>query len=197
MRITILGRGTLADLLARLAERAGHTVWWSEGPASTDENDTADLVILTVSNTAVETMVAGIRPAIARDAVVVDATTPWENEGGAHEAETSASGTEWIARALPHARIVRAFASVPAEALATVLDRPTSEQTADLAVPLAGDDHAAKALVGKFMHDIGVEPFDLGALESAAVLDPGGALWRKALSQVEMLEAVGFLSGDG
>jgi len=29
------------------------------------------------------------------------------------------------------------------------------------------------------------------------VLEPGGALWGKALSQVELLEAVGGLSGDG
>ena len=42
-----------------------------------------------------------------------------------------------------------------------------------------------------------MEPFDLGALASADVIDPGGALWGKALSQVEMLEAVGWLSGDG
>ena len=50
---------------------------------------------------------------------------------------------------------------------------------------------------GTFMRQIGVEPYDLGALASAEVIDPGGPLWGKALSQIEMLEAVGWLSGDG
>jgi predicted dinucleotide-binding enzyme len=93
--------------------------------------------------------------------------------------------------------MVRAFASVPAEALARVLNGPASSQAARLAVPLAGDDRDAKATVGTFMREIGVEPFDLGALGSADVLAPGGALWGKALNPVEMLEAVGLLSGDG
>jgi predicted dinucleotide-binding enzyme len=80
---------------------------------------------------------------------------------------------------------------------------PLAEPLARLAeraghtVPLAGDDSEANSLVAQFMREIGVEPFDLGALGSADVLEPGGALWRKALSQVEMLEAVGWLSGDG
>jgi hypothetical protein len=178
MQIRIVGRGPIAEPLARLAERAGHTVRWpDEGAAPTGADDAPDLVILAFSGTTADAMLASILPAIAHDVVVVDASIP--------------------AATLPHARLVRAFASVPAEALVAVLDRPTSEQSASLAVPLAGDDREAKALVMKFMREIGVEPFDLGALAIAAGLDPGGALWRKALSQVEMLEAVGYLSGDG
>jgi predicted dinucleotide-binding enzyme len=198
MRITILGRGPLAEPLARLAERAGHTVLWAQQDAApSGADDTADLVILAVSSTVVETMFASIVQAISQDAVVVDATVPTEIERHEGPERRPPSRTEWIAATLPQLRIVRAFASVPVEALATVLNRPTSDQSADLAIPIAGDDREAKALVGKFMHEIGVEPFDLGALSGAGVLDPGGALWQKALSQVEMLEAVGCLSGDG
>jgi predicted dinucleotide-binding enzyme len=47
------------------------------------------------------------------------------------------------------------------------------------------------------MREMGVEPFDIGALAAAEVLDPGGALWGLALTPIEMLEAVGELSGDG
>jgi predicted dinucleotide-binding enzyme len=71
------------------------------------------------------------------------------------------------------------------------------EESARLAVPLAGDDRDAKAVVARFMRGIGVEPFDLGAFSNGDVLEPGGALWQKALTPVEMLEAVGYLSGDG
>jgi predicted dinucleotide-binding enzyme len=66
-----------------------------------------------------------------------------------------------------------------------------------LAIPIAGDDADAKAAVEMFIRDIGGEPFDLGPSSVAEVLAPGGPLGGKALSQVEMLEAVGWLSGDG
>src|SRR2546423_774406 len=198
MQISIPGRGPRAEPLAHLAERAGHTVRWVEaGAAPSGTANVPDLVILAGSRTAVETMLASVPSAISQGVVVVDATIPMEDERHAGAGEGAGSGTEWIAATLPHARIVRAFASVPAEALATVLNRPTSEQSASLAVPLAGDDLEAKALVAKFMREIGVEPFDLGALGISDVLDPGGALWGRALSEVEMLEAVGWLSGDG
>ncbi len=198
MRISILGRGPLAAPLARLAERAGHTVRWAAADAAPSRaDDAADLAILAGSRAAVESMLARTPLSISQDIVVVDATTPTETDGHGDGAEATGSDADWIKTALPLSRIVRAFASVPAEALAAVLDRPTSGQPARLAVPLAGDDRQAKALVGTFMREIGVEPFDLGALGSADVLDPGGALWGKALSPVEMLEAVGWLSGDG
>ena len=198
MRITILGRGPLAEPLAELAEHAGHTVQRvREAPAPADAVDVAELVILAGSSTAVRTMLESIAPSIPDGVVVVDATIPTLDDRDGGEPEPRRSGAEWIPVLLPAARIVRAFASVPADALAKVLNGPTSEQAARLAVPLAGDDRDAKAMVGKFMREIGVDPFDLGALGSADVLAPGGALWGKAFSQVEMLEAVGLLSGDG
>lgn len=198
MRVRIIGHDPVAEPLARLAERAGHVVRWEEpGTATSGSDDASDLVILAFSDAAIETTLANIRPVISQDVVVVDATIPMENERHGSGETKTASGTERIAAWLPHVRIVRAFASVPADALAALLNRSTSDQSASLAVPLAGDDREARALVAKFMRELGVEPFDLGALGSAAVLEPGGALWRKALSQVEMLEAVGWLSGDG
>lgn len=200
MQITILGSGPLAEPLAKLAERAGHSVQWVQEVPQSERDGAIDapaLVILAGSSTAVQMMLETIAPSIPRGAVVVDATIPTRDERDGGEAEAREAGAEWIPAMLPGARIVRAFASVPAEALATVLNGPTSEEAARLAVPLVGDDRDAKAQVGKFMRDIGVEPFDIGALRSADVLAPGGALWGKALSQVELLEAVGLLSGDG
>lgn len=198
MNITILGRGPLAEPLAALAQRAGHTVRRVQEVATAgDAGDAPDVIILAGSSTAVGTILTSIASSISQDVIIVDASIPTHHEDGESSAEPVGSGAAWIAATLPRARVVRAFASVPAEALVAVLDRSTPDQTASLAVPVAGDDHEAKTVVGKFMREIGVEPFDLGALTNAAILDPGGALWGKALSQVEMLETVGWLSGDG
>jgi predicted dinucleotide-binding enzyme len=197
MRIIILGRGPSAEPLARLAERAGYTVrWLSDGTASSGK-EAADVCILAGSRADVEALFLIIALPTTRDTVVVDATIPTADDRARDETDTAPAATDWIASKLPHADIVRAFTSVPAEALTRVLNGPPVDESARLAVPLAGDDRDAKAVVARFMRGIGVEPFDLGAFSSGDVLEPGGALWQKALTPVEMLEAVGWLSGDG
>jgi 8-hydroxy-5-deazaflavin:NADPH oxidoreductase len=202
MRVEVVGRGPLADPLVRLAERAGDVVDWVQQPGdSPTVHERPDLVILAGSRSAVEPLLT----ARLADAVVIDATIPTHNDGVEPPAEPVASRSNWIANALPRAQVVRAFASVPADSLVAVLDASRAEDAgklaiplaAPLAVPFAGDDREAKALVERFMRGIGVEPYDLGALRVADALEPGGALWGKALSPVEMLEAVGWLSGDG
>ena len=201
MRIRIFGGGPLAQPIAGLAERAGHTVRWSdETPVPPYNDELLDLVILAGSRSGVEADLANISGESLQSLIVVDAITPTANEVDGCSPETPLSiGAEsaWIATMIPEPRIVRAFASVPVDAFAALLAGSASDAATRLAVPLAGDDGDAKALVGAFMREIGVEPFDLGALRSAEVLDPGGPLWGKALTEVEMLEAVGWLSGDG
>jgi len=195
MRIRIFGRGSLAQPLARLAARAGHTVRWLEQtPVPPYSDELLDLVILAGSKAGVESDLANVSAESLQRLIVVDAITPTQNE---LDGSSIVADAAWIAAMLPEPRIVRAFASVPAQAFIDLLDDDSSGSSPQLAVPLAGDERDAKAVVETFMRGIGVEPFDLGALRSADVLDPGGALWGKALSQVEMLEAVGWLSGDG
>ena len=198
MRVIVVGRGPLAEPLAELAERAEHTVTWvQQAPPPWSAVATPDLVILAGSSTAVQTLVEQITASIADYVIVVDATTPTVDDRTGDDAERQRPGTAWIPALLRGARIVRAFASVPAEALEAVLNKPTSAETTRLAVPLAGDDRDAKTVVATFVRTIGLEPFDVGSLRTADVLAPGGALWGKALNQTEMLEAVGELSGDG
>jgi predicted dinucleotide-binding enzyme len=129
------------------------------------------------------------------DVVVVDATATPESDQGDGEDEPI-SESEWMAL-LPSARIVRAFASVPAEAFSSIVDREATHTESELAVPLAGDDAAAKDIVCQFMRQIGVEPFDLGPLTVSYVMEPGGPLWGKAVDGLDMVECIGWLSGDG
>ena len=200
MLIIILGRDPVAEPIAGLAERAGHTVRWSEQATATPPIDESfGLAILVGSRSSVEADLANVASERLHGLVVVDAIVPTQDtlDHSSREAPWSIEAeSAWIATMFPEARIVRAFASVPTQAFSDLLNRNTPDGPR-LAVPFAGDDHDAKARVGEFMRDLGVEPYDLGALASADVLDPGGPLWGKALTQVELLEAVGRLSGDG
>ncbi|HEX7981680.1 MAG TPA: hypothetical protein VF461_23935 [Gemmatimonadaceae bacterium] len=197
MNISILGRGPLAEPLALLAERAGHSVRRLTTAEPAQASDMGRLAILADTREALAPMLAQIAPAGARDIVFVDATTPSQDDRGRSADQRGGSDDASFDAALPGSRVVRAFASVPADALRAVVDAPPSQPGERLGVPLAGDDAQARGVVGEFMRSIGVEPVDLGGLGNAQIIEPGGALWGKALSQVEMLEAVGWLSGDG
>jgi 8-hydroxy-5-deazaflavin:NADPH oxidoreductase len=202
MRIRIFGCGPLAAALTGLAERAGHTVWRSgPTPLPPYADELLDLVILAGDRRTVDAELANVSAESLRDLIVVDALTPVREDPAGSSSESAAASisatTLWIGTMLPEARIVHAFASVPAHAFMELLSRGAFEDTSMLAVPIAGDDADAKAAVEMFIRDIGSEPFDLGPSSVAEVLAPGGPLWGKALSQLEMFEAVGWLSGDG
>jgi 8-hydroxy-5-deazaflavin:NADPH oxidoreductase len=198
MRIRVFGRGPLAEPIVRLAERAGHLVRWCEQiPVEPYNDEMLDLVILAGSRSGVEADLANVSSESLQSLIVVDAITPTQSESDGSSSETAGADAEWIATMFPEARIVRAFASVPAQAFSDLLNRTSSDGATKLAVPFAGDDHDAKAVVATFIGEIGFEPFDLGGSSTRKVLDPGGPLWGKAMSEVEMVEAVGWLAGDG
>src|SRR5690349_10835388 len=145
MRIRIFGRGSLAQPLARLATRAGHTVRWLEQtPVPPYSDELLDLVILAGSKAGVESDLANVSAESLQRLIVVDAITPTQNE---LDGSSIVADAAWIASMLPEPRIVRAFASVPAQAFIDLLDDDSSEASTQLAVPLAGDDRDAKAVV--------------------------------------------------
>ncbi|HEY4307649.1 MAG TPA: hypothetical protein VGM82_24455 [Gemmatimonadaceae bacterium] len=196
MHITIVGDGHLVGPLAELSTRAGHTVLQVDGQ-TIDPSACAlsELVIVAGDRVAVSDTVAIVATRIRDDAVVVDATTTLEvDQSDGSEEHIDAS--EWMSL-LPTTRIVRAFASVPADAFVALTDQSKTHDPTDLAVPLAGDDADSKSVVQRFMQQIGVDPFDLGPLTVSYVMEPGGPLWGKAADALEMQECIGWLAGDG
>jgi predicted dinucleotide-binding enzyme len=187
MHLSILGDGTLVVPLTQLSKRAGHTVGASDAP---------DLLVLVGERAAMADLIDRVGIATREDVVIVDATTPDAPDAPGAVAERARSDAAWTTR-LPGRRIVRAFASVPAEAFLAIIAEETPRVRSDLAVPLAGDDVEAKAKVSEFMRQIGVEPFDLGPFAVGYVMEAGGPLWGTAVSDVELRELVGWLSGDG
>lgn len=84
------------------------------------------------------------------------------------------SAAEQIAALVPDAHVVEAFTSVFADFL------DGGPRTVDggrpATVTYAGDDAAAKDIVGGLITDIGFEPVDAGPLRNARYLEPAGFL---------------------
>lgn len=180
MKIGIIGSGNIGGTLTRRLQELGHdvTVANSRGPqsltaltaetgasAGTVEHTARDneLVVIAVPVAAVTTL-----PLEAfRDKLIVDATnySP-ERDGDIVEiADKSLTSSRWTAEHFPGARVVKAFNTIYARHL---LDngRPAGSD-GRIALPIAGDDPAAKATVMTMVDELGFDPVDAGTLDES------------------------------
>jgi len=196
MRVAIIGSGGLVTSLIALSARAGYSVLrLDEYALDPTSCALSDMLIIAGERPTLTHLIARVSPALRADVVVVDATAPVGDQRSERSGDLMSEG-EWkpFSQTTP---IVRAFASVPAEAFSRLADNSAGRDASDLAVPMAGDDVSAKAMVSEFMVQIGVSPFDLGPLAVAYVMEPGGPLWGKAVDELDMRECIGWLAGDG
>ena len=177
MRLGIIGAGLVGAGVGRLAVMAGHqvTIANSRGPESL-ASLCADIGC--EAGTAQEAAMAGELVLIAiplsqlaalpaealSDKIVLDANNYYPERDGAfanldkHETTTS----ELLAQHLPAARIVKAFNAI----LASDLDRHARPAGSPdrRALPIAGDDPAAKARVAALHDQLGYDTVDAGPL---------------------------------
>ena len=177
MKIGIIGAGFVGRSVAQKAVEAGHEAMLSNsrGPQSLFSMKSAlGCAVGTVDEAIAfgEVIVLAI-PLAAYDAlppegfkgkIVIDAINYYHERDGHIEAldrgETTTS--EMIAAHLPGARVIKAFNAIRMIDL-DVAGRP--EGAADrLALPLAGDDAEAKAVVAGLYHQFGFDSVDAGSL---------------------------------
>jgi NADPH-dependent F420 reductase len=168
--VSIIGTGNMGTAVAEIARKAGAAV---QVVAHADAGTpvAGDVVVLAVPFGALAEIAEQRRDQLAGK-VVVDVTNPVDFatlDGLTVPADGSAAAQ--LQAALPQARVVKAFNTSFAAALAsgTVGEQPVT-------VLVAGDDDAAKAQVA-----------DLAKGGGLAVADAGG------LKRARELEAVGFL----
>ncbi|CAH2603293.1 NADP oxidoreductase [Rhodovastum atsumiense] len=177
MRIGIIGAGFIGRAVARLAVAAGHEVMVSNsrGPHTlTSIPPGTGAGIGTVAQAArfgeiglvaiplhqIHTLPADT----LAGRIVLDANNYYPARDGAiaeldaHHITTS----ELLARHLPHARIVKAFNAI----LATDLEKggQVLESGRRRALPIAGDDPAAKAVAAGLLEQFGFDVVDAGTL---------------------------------
>jgi predicted dinucleotide-binding enzyme len=198
MRIGIIGAGNIGGTLARLLTRAGHEVVVanSRGP-KTLAGLVAELGERATAGTVADAAGAGEVVMVAvpfpryRDLpaaglagkIVVDANNDWSGEGG-----DALSSSEVIAAALTGARVVKAFNTihyVELDSQGTVAGTPGRR-----AIPIAGDDPEAKAVVAGLIDDIGFDVYDVGSLAAGRRIEPGSPAFNVGLTREEIAAAL-------
>jgi 8-hydroxy-5-deazaflavin:NADPH oxidoreductase len=204
MRIGIIGSGNIGGTAAKLFMLARHEVALSHasGPESLRDDvaalgpraraatieeaiDFGDVVLL-----AIPWRSRGDLPAARlRGKIVIDAMNPYKPDRSLYDLGSSTSSEE-VAKALPGARLVKAFNHLFARDLATrgAPERPLDQRTALL---IAGDDADAKGVVSQLATDIGFAPVDTGSLrDGGRVQQAGGPLYARVLSGAEARAAL-------
>jgi len=206
MIIGFLGAGQMAQTLAPVWLRAGHRVLLanSRGPASLadlvatlgpaasavtpPELTGADVVVLATRWDQLPKALAGVGPLTGK--VVVDATNNFVDDKLVDIGPRGSS--EVVAELVPGARLVKAFNHLLIRRLGTLHDHAEP-----LALYLAGDDPAAKAVVAGLIRDLGGVPVDTGRLVEGARRWAAGGVLSGHDHPLTGTEAEALLAGHG
>ncbi|MFF8447730.1 NADPH-dependent F420 reductase [Streptomyces leeuwenhoekii] len=188
MDITVIGTGNIGSELARALARAGHTLTLanSRGPESlreladelharaaatiADAVAHADVIVLSVPFGVIPTLAGDLRQAPA-STVIVDMSNHYPLGGYVAEGleDTTAQST-WISTQIGRP-VIKAWNTVFSLTLAT---KGQAQGHPDrIALPVAGDDPAAKKVVMQLVEDTGFDAVDAGPLSESWRMEPG------------------------
>ena len=186
--IGIIGSGMIGGTVARLSVAAGHHVVLSNsrGPETLDEL-VAELGPLATAGTAEQAAEAGelVLVSVPLKAIseipakplagkpIMDTGNYYaQRDGQIEELDTGAITTSGLLqRQLPDAHVVKVFNNIFFKHLLS-LARPHGAEDRT-ALPIAGDDAAAKAAVTAFLDSIGYDTVDTGSLADSWRQEPG------------------------
>ncbi|MFI6209665.1 NADPH-dependent F420 reductase [Streptomyces sp. NPDC051041] len=190
MRIGIIGAGNIGGNLTRRLTALGHDVFVanSRGPhtltALAEETGArpvpveeaargAEVVVVAIPVKAVPDLPAGLLDEAADGVAVIDTGNYYPRERDGRIAEIEDEGlteSRWTERRIGHP-VIKAFNGTYAQ---DILDRPRPAGAPDrLALPVAGDDEAAKAKVRALIDELGFDTVDAGGLDDSWRQQPG------------------------
>jgi predicted dinucleotide-binding enzyme len=205
MKIGIIGAGHIGGTLTRRLTALGHDVLVanSRGPDSlrdlayetgakavsvTDAVKGPDLIVVTVPMRAVAAL-RGLLADVAKTVPVIDTNNYYPNPRDGHIAAIEGGLTEsrYVEQTLGHP-VVKAFNNIMARDL---LNRGVAKGTPGrIALPVAGDDPAAKAVVLKLVDDLGFDAVDAGGLDESWRQQPGSPAYVKNFAEPELRKAL-------
>lgn len=188
MNIGIIGSGNIGSALAHRFTAAGHNVWIanSRGPQSlsslaaetgatpasvTDAAHGKDVVVVTIPEKNIPELPSGLF-ANSAHTVVIDTGNyyPQQRDGKIDAIESGTAESRWVSQQLDRP-VIKAFNNIYAQHL---LEKGLPSGTPGrIALPVAGDDRAAKAVVLKLVDEIGFDGVDAGGLDESWRQQPG------------------------
>lgn len=189
MKIGIIGAGNIGGNLTRRLTALGHDVAVanSRGPETLrelaeetgatpvraeDAAEGAQVVVVTVPLKAVPLLPDGLLDGAAEGAAVIDTGNYYPQRDGRISAIEDEGLTEsrWTEQHLGHP-VIKAFNGTYAQ---DILDRPRPAGDPDrLALPVAGDDEAAKQTVRALIEELGFDTVDAGGITDSWRQQPG------------------------
>ncbi|GBQ20402.1 NADPH-dependent F420 reductase [Gluconacetobacter sacchari] len=189
MKIGIIGAGHIGGTLARRLAALGHIVLVanSRGPETLDDlaaetGATAvtpreavkdvDLIVLTIPEKNVPSLPHGLFADVPRALPVVDTGNyyPQQRDGRIAAIEDGLPESRWVERMIAHP-VVKTFNTIYSLHL---LENGRPQGTPGrIALPVAGDDPVAKAIVLDLVNDLGFDPVDAGGLDDSWRQQPG------------------------
>ena len=189
MRIGIIGAGNIGGNLTRRFAALGHdvSVANSRGPETLGElaEETgasavpvgeaakgAEVLVVTIPEKNVPNLPDGVLGGLAPGAVVIDTGNyyPQQRDGRIEAIEDGTPESTWVAGQLGHP-VVKAFNGIFAAHLLT--EGKPAGSPGRIALPVAGDDPAAKATVIDLLDQLGFDGVDAGGLKDSWRQQPG------------------------
>jgi hypothetical protein len=189
MRIGIIGAGNMGATLAARLTRLGHQVtiansrepWTLEGVAAqtgatpvplAQVPSKADVVIVAIPEKNISELPAGLLSVLPEDTVVVDTGNyvPQLRDGHIDAIDAGLPESQWVQSQLHHP-VVKAFNTIRPASLAS-LGKPAGVE-GRIAIPVAGDNPAAKSVVLELAEQLGFDGLDAGPLAESWRQQPG------------------------
>jgi 8-hydroxy-5-deazaflavin:NADPH oxidoreductase len=191
MKIGILGAGQIGGTLTRRLTALGHEVFVAPETLSDLVAETGatavsvpeavrgvDLVVVTIPENNIPSLPAGLFDDTPDQVVVVDTGNyyPRQRDGRIEAIEAGLPESQWVAQQLGRP-VIKAFNNIYARHLMES-GRPKGA-AGRIALPVAGDDKAAKDIVLKLVDELGFDGVDAGGLDESWRQQPGTPVYTK------------------
>lgn len=206
MKIGIIGAGNIGEALASRLCALGHQVLIanSRGPESLAElaNRTGavavtpveaarggEIVVVTIPEARIPDLPADLFAGVPADTIVIDTGNyyPQQRDGRIAAIEEGAAESQWVADQLGRP-VIKAFNNIHAGHIGTKWRGAMAEDR--IALPVAGDDPNAKAIVLKLVDELGFDGVDAGSLAESWRQQPGTPVYGTDRSEEGVRQAL-------
>jgi 8-hydroxy-5-deazaflavin:NADPH oxidoreductase len=212
MKIGIIGAGNIGGALTRRFRQVGHDVYVSNahGPASLadlaaetgakavtveEAARAGDVVVVTIPESKIPSLPRDLFAHTPTGVAVVDTGNyyPRQRDGRIEGIEAGLTESCWVEEQL-HRPVIKTFNTIYAEHLLKLGKPPGTPGR--IALPVAGDDAAAKAVVMRLVDEIGFDPVDAGGLDESWRQQPGSPVYTEDFDAAGVREALAKASPE-